>query len=130
MVVAFPAGMSQATIEAACRKIHGQSSGKIPPKLAAHILSAHGRLDVSGRLELLSDEQLQTLRADILEGVRAKAARPDGSDDPVKARKIFLSLGDAGKEIWGSAYAATKRRFDNESKGAVPKTGNQKEISK
>jgi len=94
-----------------------QASGSAP-KLAAHILSAHGREDVSRRLEPLSDEQLQTLQADILEGIRAKAARPDGSYDPVKARKIFLSLGDAGKEIWGSDYTTKKREFDRASKAA------------
>jgi hypothetical protein len=120
MVVAFPAGMNRAAIEAACRKIQSQSSASasIPPTLVPHILGAHGRHDVLRQIELLSDEQLHTLRADILGGIRTKAARPDGTDDPVKARKIFLSLGDAGKEIWGSAYAATKREFDRASKAA------------
>jgi len=120
MVVAFPADMSQPDIEAACRRIHAQSSGsaKILPKLAAHILGAHGRPDALRQIEMLSDEQLHTLQADILEGIRVKAARPDGSYDPVKARKIFLSLGDAGKEIWGRDYTSKKREFDRASKAA------------
>jgi hypothetical protein len=95
------------------------ASAKIPPKLATLILSAHGRQDVSRRLELLSNDQLRVLQVDILEGIRAKSARPDGSYDPVKARKIFLSLGDSGKEIWGSDYRATKRQFDQASKASI-----------
>lgn len=60
-------------------------------------------------------------RAAFWDAVRS-AINDKAAGNPVKARKIFLSLGQTAKVIFGPEYASTKKKLDAESRVAVRKT--------
>ena len=69
--------------------------------------------DARWLVSLLSSDLLDFFRAEISVAIREKAG------DPVKARKIFLSLGKTARIVFGPDYSRVKQEFDRASKAAA-----------
>jgi hypothetical protein len=80
---------------------------------------ARAKEDARWRVSVLPPDLLRFFRSEITVAIREKAG------DPVKARKIFLSLGQTAKVIFGPQYASEKKKLDTESRAAVRKTDTQ-----
>ena len=79
-------------------------------------VGARAKEDARGLVSILPPDLLGFFRSEISIAIREKAG------DPVKARKVFLSLGQTAKVIFGPEYATTKKKLDAESRDAVRKT--------
>lgn len=79
-------------------------------------VGARGKEDARWLVSILPPDLLRFFRLAISAAIREKAG------NPVKARKIFLSLGQTAKVIFGPEYASTKKKLDTESRAAVRKT--------
>lgn len=123
-VVAFPATMTADEVEVACRDIHAKqklaSGHQVDTKLVARLLNGGSRLadDAQRVMDTMPAERREAFRDAVRSAINDKAA-----GDPVKARKIFLSLGKTARAIFGLEYASTKKRLDAESRAAVGKQG-------
>jgi len=71
----------------------------------------HGSAECWG--EILPPDLLDFFRSEIGAAIRKKAG------DPVKARKIFLSLGKTARIVFGPDYSRVKQEFDRASKAAA-----------
>lgn len=79
------------------------------------LLSGGSRVAEDARwlVSILPVELQSFFRSEINVSIREKAA------DPVKARKIFLSMGKTARIIFGDSYAQVKREYDRASRDAV-----------
>jgi hypothetical protein len=69
--------------------------------------------DASWLVSFLPVDLLNFFRSEFGDAIRQKAG------DPVKARKIFLSMGKTAKIVFGSDYWRVKQEFDRASKAAA-----------
>jgi len=86
--------------------------------IVSHFLNFGARAESDARwlCNILPADLLGFLRAEVSKAIGDKAG------DPVKARKIFLSMGKTAKTIFGPEYPSTKRAFDNEARAVVRQT--------
>ena len=64
-------------------------------------------------VSILPTDLLDFFRSEISAAIREKAG------EPIKARKIFLSLGKTDRIVFGSDYSRIKQEFDRASRAAV-----------
>ncbi|MGA2857576.1 MAG: hypothetical protein ABSE40_11945 [Candidatus Sulfotelmatobacter sp.] len=98
-----------------------KTDGEVVREIVLHLLNsgAKGHEDASWLAEVLAEdaELLAFFRAEVSTAIREKAG------DPVKARKIFLSMGKTARAIFGPEYASTKKNLDAESRAAANENG-------
>jgi hypothetical protein len=112
-VVAFPASMSHDEIADACSHISSEVNIRSTTEAADIIRAGAKGHDLIARLS--EDERIK-LRQPVLDALREKCKRLDGSVDAAKARKIFYSLGPTARAIFGDQFVETKRMLDAASK--------------
>jgi hypothetical protein len=76
-------------------------------------VGARAKGDTRWLVSALPADLLGFFRSEVSNAIREKAA------DPVKARKIFLSLGKTARIVFGPDYSRVKQEFDRASKAAA-----------
>jgi hypothetical protein len=106
----------QFILEATLPEVNEQ---KVLESIVAHFLKFGARASEDSKwfVGILPTDLQAFFRAEFLKALRDKAG------DPVKARKLFLSLGTTGKAIFGDDYKRTRRVMDAESKAALNTAG-------
>ncbi len=80
--------------------------------IISHFLSLGAKASEDARwlVSILPADVLPFFRAEVCNAITAKAG------NPVKARKIFLSMGKTARAIFGPEYARTKKMLDAQSR--------------
>lgn len=110
--VAFPDRMSDAEIAVAVRNLRTQENAE--SKVVLRLLNGGARLadDAERVMQTFTADQAESFRDAFRAAINDKAA-----GDPIKARKIFLAVGDTARKVFGNSYAQMRREFDRASKG-------------
>ena len=74
---------------------------------------ARAKEDAAWLVGILPADLLGFFRSEINAAIREKAG------EPIKARKIFLSLGKTARIVFGSDYSRIKQEFDRASRAAT-----------